>query len=87
MVGAKVMGFFFFKRTNTAITVRESTRAGTRDVQYEVLNVLEFNSTRKRMSVVVRDDSGKIVIFCKVRGSQLRALRALCSALIGCRAR
>ncbi len=66
VVGAKVMGFFFHKRTNTTITVRESTRAGERDVEYEVLNILEFNSTRKRMSVVVRDDTGKIIIFCKV---------------------
>jgi hypothetical protein len=32
----------------------------------QVLNILEFNSTRKRMSVVVRDDRGKIIIFTKV---------------------
>lgn len=33
----------------------------------QLLNVLEFNSTRKRMSVVVRDDQGKLLLFCKVR--------------------
>lgn len=27
---------------------------------YELLNILEFNSTRKRMSVIVRAPSGKI---------------------------
>ena len=32
---------------------------------YRVLHVLEFNSTRKRMSVVVQDDKGKIIVFCK----------------------
>jgi len=34
--------------------------------QWELLNVLEFNSTRKRMSVIVRDCvSGKIKLLCK----------------------
>ena len=32
--------------------------------RYEILNVLEFNSTRKRMSVIMRVD-GKIMLFCK----------------------
>eukprot|EP01103_Thecamoeba_quadrilineata_P017326 TRINITY_DN6093_c0_g1_i1.p1 TRINITY_DN6093_c0_g1~~TRINITY_DN6093_c0_g1_i1.p1 ORF type:complete len:1101 (+),score=172.56 TRINITY_DN6093_c0_g1_i1:38-3340(+) len=33
--------------------------------KYEVLNVLEFNSDRKRMSVIVRCPDGKIRLFCK----------------------
>ncbi len=33
----------------------------------QVLNILEFNSTRKRMSVIVQDDKGRIILFCKVR--------------------
>lgn len=32
---------------------------------YPVLNTLEFNSTRKRMSSIVRMPDGKIVLFCK----------------------
>jgi len=32
---------------------------------YQLLNVCEFNSTRKRMSVIVRDPSGQIVLMCK----------------------
>lgn len=34
---------------------------------YELLNVLEFNSTRKRMSVILRkmDEEGKIFLLCK----------------------
>jgi hypothetical protein len=55
VVAAKAFGFFFFKRTNTSVTVRENTAAGVHDVEYEVLNVLEFNSTRKRMSVVIKN--------------------------------
>ncbi|KAI3821430.1 hypothetical protein L1987_08998 [Smallanthus sonchifolius] len=32
---------------------------------YELLNILEFNSTQKRMSVIVRDDEGKLLLLCK----------------------
>lgn len=32
---------------------------------YQLLNVLEFNSSRKRMSVIVRDEDGKILLLCK----------------------
>jgi len=65
VVAAKVMGFFFYARTASSVTVRETTPAGTRDVVYEVLNILEFSSTRKRMSIIVRDDSGRLIIFTK----------------------
>lgn len=33
--------------------------------EYKVLNLLEFNSTRKRMSVIVRDETGQILLMCK----------------------
>ena len=33
--------------------------------KYELLNVCEFNSTRKRMSVIVRDKHGTITLMCK----------------------
>ncbi|GFR43006.1 hypothetical protein Agub_g4006 [Astrephomene gubernaculifera] len=66
VVAAKAFGFFFFKRTNTTVTVRERTARGEADVEYEVLNILEFNSTRKRMSVVIKDKAtDKILIFTK----------------------
>ncbi|ORX61690.1 phospholipid-translocating P-type ATPase [Hesseltinella vesiculosa] len=35
------------------------------DHAYDILNVCEFNSTRKRMSVVLRDSQGKIKVYCK----------------------
>ena len=35
------------------------------DQEYEILNVCEFNSTRKRMSTVVRGPDGKIKLYCK----------------------
>ncbi|GLE03014.1 hypothetical protein PINS_up011893 [Pythium insidiosum] len=33
--------------------------------RYTVLNVNEFNSTRKRMSVVVQTEDGRYILFCK----------------------
>lgn len=32
---------------------------------YKLLNVLEFNSARKRMSVIVRNEEGKVLLLCK----------------------
>lgn len=36
-----------------------------KDQEYQILNILEFNSTRKRMSVVIRTPDGKIKLYCK----------------------
>ena len=33
--------------------------------RYEILNVIEFTSARKRMSVIVKTPEGKIKLFCK----------------------
>ncbi|OMO57251.1 Cation-transporting P-type ATPase [Corchorus capsularis] len=68
VVAAKNFGFFFYRRTPTMIYVREShvERMGKiQDVSYEILNVLEFNSTRKRQSVVCRYPDGRLVLYCK----------------------
>ena len=32
---------------------------------YKLLNILEFNSSRKRMSVIVKDEEGRIFLLCK----------------------
>ena len=37
------------------------------EVEYEILNILEFDSTRKRMSVICRSSEGKLWLYCKVR--------------------
>ena len=36
------------------------------DVEYEILNILEFNSVRKRQSVVCKHPDGRIVLYSKV---------------------
>ncbi|RAL45124.1 hypothetical protein DM860_015530 [Cuscuta australis] len=50
------------------IYVREShveKMGNIQDVPYEILNVLEFNSTRKRQSVVCRYPDGRLILYCK----------------------
>jgi len=59
--GAKQLGFSFNVRTPTSVIINV---LGQEEV-YEVLNVLEFNSSRKRMSVIVRAPSGQIKLYCK----------------------
>ncbi|KAB5537560.1 hypothetical protein DKX38_015093 [Salix brachista] len=68
VTAAKNFGFFFYRRTPTMIHVREShveKMGKIQDVAYEILNVLEFNSTRKRQSVVCRYPNGRLVLYCK----------------------
>ena len=68
VVAAKRCGHFFYKRTPTTITVRETTLPDGKevDVEYEILNILEFNSTRKRMSVIFRQlPDGRPILYCK----------------------
>ncbi|KAL0732595.1 hypothetical protein Bca4012_008804 [Brassica carinata] len=68
VTAAKNFGFFFYRRTPTTVYVREShteQMGKIKDVSYEILNVLEFNSTRKRQSVVCRFPDGRLVLYCK----------------------
>lgn len=59
--GARELGFVFDTRTPEYAIVDV---LGTRE-KYEVLNVLEFTSDRKRMSVIVRTPEGQIKLYCK----------------------
>jgi len=36
-----------------------------RTEKYELLNVIEFTSNRKRMSVIVKDEQGRIIVMTK----------------------
>lgn len=59
--GAAQLGVPFIARTPSGLTI--DTPNGPED--YELLQVCEFNSTRKRMSTVLRCPDGKIRIFTK----------------------
>eukprot|EP00002_Diphylleia_rotans_P033011 TRINITY_DN698_c0_g1_i11.p1 TRINITY_DN698_c0_g1~~TRINITY_DN698_c0_g1_i11.p1 ORF type:complete len:1852 (+),score=333.99 TRINITY_DN698_c0_g1_i11:998-6553(+) len=58
---AKELFFELTERTQTTVTV--SIRG--KPESFQILNVNEFNSDRKRMSVVVRRDDGRVQLFCK----------------------
>ncbi|KAJ2960716.1 hypothetical protein NQZ79_g3924 [Umbelopsis isabellina] len=59
--GASTLGFRFYARRPNSI----NCTANGVDQEYQILNVCEFNSTRKRMSVIVRCPDGKIKLYCK----------------------
>ncbi|RXM35202.1 Phospholipid-transporting ATPase IB, partial [Acipenser ruthenus] len=58
---AKNLGFVFSGRTPDAVIIE----ALGQEERYELLNVLEFTSIRKRMSVIVRTPTGRIRLYCK----------------------
>ena len=61
------------RRTGTTVVVRERVPEGQgkgdareEEAEYEVLNILEFTSARRRMSVVVRSlATGRLLLYCK----------------------
>ncbi|WOK96998.1 putative phospholipid-transporting ATPase 7 isoform X2 [Canna indica] len=67
LVAAREFGFEFYKRTQSSVFIRERYSSSEKPVEreFKILNLLEFNSKRKRMSVVVRDESGQIILLCK----------------------
>ncbi|CAH9056008.1 unnamed protein product [Cuscuta epithymum] len=67
LVAAREFGFEFCKRTQSIIAVRERYPSYINPIEreYKVLNLLDFTSKRKRMSVIVQDGNGQILLFCK----------------------
>lgn len=59
--GAAQMGYQFTTRRPRSVNIQ----VGRHDLEYEILNVCEFNSTRKRMSTIVRGPDRKIKLYCK----------------------
>ncbi|POS76106.1 phospholipid-translocating P-type ATPase [Diaporthe helianthi] len=58
---ARDMGFTVLSRTSNGINVNVMGN----DRYYPILNTIEFNSSRKRMSTIVKMPDGKIVLYCK----------------------
>ncbi|XP_059648640.1 putative phospholipid-transporting ATPase 9 [Cornus florida] len=73
VIAARELGFEFYNRTQTSVSLHELDPLSGRKVErlYKLLNVLEFNSSRKRMSVIVRNDEGKLLLLCKGADSVL----------------
>ncbi|CAL5186760.1 unnamed protein product [Lathyrus oleraceus] len=67
VISAKELGFEFYERTQTTILLREFDSISGRIIRrsYRLLNILEFSSSRKRMSVIVRDEEEKLLLLSK----------------------
>ena len=59
--GAVTLGYQFTARRPRAVTISVEGE----EHEYELLAVLEFNSTRKRMSTIFRCPDGKVRCYCK----------------------
>ena len=66
---ARDCGFTVLGRSNTGIILNVLGE----EKEYDVLNTLEFNSTRKRMSAIIRMPDGRLVLFCKGADSVIYA--------------
>lgn len=64
--GARFFGLVFEDRDASNNIVVNNKRSGVSE-KYELLNVIEFTSLRKRMSVIVRAPDGKIL--CMTKGA------------------
>ena len=66
---ARDAGFPFVNKSKDTVDIEVMGQTE----RYTLLKVLEFNSTRKRMSVVVRTSDGRLVLYCKGADSVIYA--------------
>ncbi|KAJ8774916.1 hypothetical protein K2173_019920 [Erythroxylum novogranatense] len=67
VIAAREIGFELFERTQTSISLHEldPVTGNKTDRLYKLLQVLEFSSPRKRMSVIVRSIENKLLLLSK----------------------
>lgn len=81
---AQDLGYLISSRSTNAMIIREKDAIGNdKDMQYEILDVIEFSSKRKRMSIIVRYPDGGIRLLCK--GADNVILPRLKQALLAAR--
>ncbi|KAH7171026.1 hypothetical protein EDB81DRAFT_636115 [Dactylonectria macrodidyma] len=69
---AQELGYLVVNRTTQTITLRITSPEGREEEQkYQVLDVIEFSSARKRMSILVRYPDGRIAVICKGADSHI----------------
>ena len=72
---ARDLGYMVIDRPAQTIKIQTTDAAGNLNVEsYEVLDVIEFSSARKRMSIIIRMPDGRICIFCKGADSVIMSL-------------
>ncbi|KAI1129536.1 hypothetical protein F5Y10DRAFT_238126 [Nemania abortiva] len=63
---ASELGYTVTDRSSESVTIRVSSEDGNETLEtYQILDVIEFSSKRKRMSIVVRYPDGRICLICK----------------------
>lgn len=63
---ARDMGWLLIDRPGQIIKLRSTDENGFLQIEeYQVLDVIEFSSKRKRMSIIIRMPDGRICVFCK----------------------
>ena len=77
--GARHLGFAFISRDDDNNMVCSSWDG---EKKFKLLNVIEFDSTRKRMSVIVKTAEGKYWVICKGADSIIeKRLKKPCPSL------
>lgn len=62
---AKYFGYIFKGRDEDNNMIVENVHDDIFELRFKLLNVIEFTSTRKRMSIIVRTPDGRIRVMCK----------------------
>jgi len=68
VVAARDMGFVVFSKNHKNLTIRtypNGLDSNPVDEIYEILDIVEFSSARKRMSVIVKFPNDRICLICK----------------------
>ena len=77
---AQELGYIMIDRQNGSMTVKTYPAGPDEDFvleTYTVLDIIEFSSARKRMSIVVRTPNQRICVFCKGADSTIMQLLRL----------
>ncbi|PHH70133.1 hypothetical protein CDD82_7310 [Ophiocordyceps australis] len=82
---AQEIGYLVTRRTRQSITLQTQPVDGEqegKEMTFEILDVIEFSSSRKKMSIIVRYPDGRICLICKGADSTiLPRLKLSCLAM------
>lgn len=84
VAAARDLGYLVIDRQHDSITVRTYPDGFSKspvDERYQILDTIEFSSSRKRMSIVIKFPDGRIVVFCK--GADNVIIERLHKSLLG----
>lgn len=74
---AQELGILVVERSTTSLTLQITLDGQQRTEVYQILDVVEFSSKRKRMSIIVRRPDGRLWMICKGADSMVLPLLAI----------